>query len=126
MKNSKLVKFATEKAMLSPLCVGEKLTTEQLVGKKIIVKNADYVSYPETNTKTGEVNNVEFVVLSVCDEKGKYIGYYQGGCKLTEMFIDIIKDEEMMSELQADGLNIMLNAKRTRGGNNFTDVEIWE
>ena len=125
MKNSKLVKFATEKAMLSPLCVGEKLTTEQLVSKKIIVKNADLVSYTETNTKTGEENNVAFVVLAVYDEKGKYIGYYQGGKALTEIFADVLADEDYAKEMRADGVKIKLTPKRTRGGNNFTAAEVW-
>lgn len=126
MAKSKLTQFATAKAMLSPLCVGEKLTTEQLAGKKIIIKDADIVEYTETNPKTKEPEPVHFVVVAVCDEKGNKLGYYQGGTALTEMFYDIIVDEEMMSELHKDGLNIILTPKKTRGGNNFTAVEIWE
>lgn len=123
---SKLTQYAISKATLSPLCVGEKLTTEQLANKKIIIKDADIVDYTETDTKTGEVKNVCFVVLTVHDDKDKELGYYQGGAKLTEMFTGIVGDEEMMNELHKDGLNIILKPKRTRSGNNFTDVEIWD
>ena len=74
MAKKSLREFVTSKAMLSPLCVGTKLTTEQLAGKKLIITDADLVTYTETDAKTGEEKAVEFVVLTVCDENKKQLG----------------------------------------------------
>ena len=123
MKKS-LMELVTSKSMLSPLCVGEKMTTEQLSGKNIIVTDADLVSYTEQDLKTGE-KVVEFVVLTVCDENKKQLGYYQGGKALTEIFADVLADEDYTKEMRNDGVKIRLVPKRTQGGNNFTAVEVW-
>lgn len=123
MKKS-LMELVTSKSMLSPLCVGEKMTTEQLAGKNIIVTDADLVSYTEQDLKTGE-KVVEFVVLTVCDGKKKQLGYYQGGKALTDIFADILADEDYTKEMRSDGVKIRLVPKRTKGGNNFTAVEVW-
>ena len=124
MKKS-LMELVTSKAMLSPLCVGTKMTTEQLAGKNIIITDADLVSYTEQDTKTGEEKAVEFVVLTVCDDKKKQLGYYQGGKALTEIFADVLADEDYAKEMRSDGVKIRLVPKRTQGGNNFTAVEVW-
>ena len=124
MKKS-LMELVTSKSMLSPLCVGEKMTTEQLSGKNIIVTDADLVSYTEQDPKTGE-KVVEFVVLTVCDENKKQLGYYQGGKALTDIFADVLADEDYTKEMRRDGVKIRLVPKRTKGGNNFTAVEVWE
>ena len=126
MAKKSLRELVTSKAMLSPLCVGDKLTTEQLAGKNIIVTDADLVTYTEKDAKTGSETVVEFVVLTVCDDKKKPIGYYQGGKALTEIFVDVLADEDYAKEMRADGVKIKLAPKRTKGGNNFTGVEIWE
>lgn len=126
MAKKSLRELVTSKAMLSPLCVGDKLTTEQLAGKNIIVTDADLVTYTEKDAKTGSETVVEFVVLTVCDDKKKPIGYYQGGKALTEIFADVLADEDYTKEMRADGVKIKLTPKRTKGGNNFTGVEIWE
>lgn len=118
MKKS-LMELVTSKSMLSPLCVGEKMTTEQLAGKNIIVTDADLVSYTEQDKV------VEFVVLTVCDDKKKQLGYYQGGKALTDIFADILADEDYTKEMRSDGVKIRLVPKRTKGGNNFTAVEVW-
>ena len=125
MAKKSLMELVTSKSMLSPLCVGEKMTTEQLAGKNIIVIDADLVSYTEQDLKTGE-KVVEFVVLTVCDDKKKQLGYYQGGKALTDIFADILADEEYTKEMRSDGVKIRLVPKRTKGGNNFTAVEVWE
>ena len=123
MKKS-LMELVTSKSMLSPLCVGEKMTTEQLSGKNIIVTDADLVSYTEQDLKTG-AKVVEFVVLTVCDENKKLLGYYQGGKALTDIFADVLADEDYTKEMRSDGVKIRLVPKRTKGGNNFTAVEVW-
>lgn len=125
MAKKSLMELVTNKAMLSPLCVGTKMTTEQLAGKNIIVTDADIVSYTRQDLKTGE-NVVEFVVLTVCDENKKQLGYYQGGKALTEIFADVLADEDYTKEMRNDGVKIRLVPKRTQGGNNFTAVEVWE
>lgn len=125
MAKKSLRELVTSKAMLSPLCVGDKLSTEQLAGKNIIVTDADLVTYTEKDAKTGSEAVVEFVVLTVCDDKKKPIGYYQGGKALTEIFADVLADEDYTKEMRADGVKIKLTPKRTKGGNNFTGVEIW-
>ena len=124
MAKKSLMELVTSKSMLSPLCVGTKMTTEQLAGKNIIVTDADLVSYTEQDLKTGE-KVVEFVVLTVCDDKKKQLGYYQGGKALTDIFADILTDEEYTKEMRSDGVKIRLVPKRTKGGNNFTAVEVW-
>ena len=125
MAKKSLMELVTSKSMLSPLCVGEKMTTEQLAGKNIIVTDADLVSYTEQDLKTGE-KVVEFVVLTICDDKKNQLGYYQGGKALTDIFTDILADEDYTKEMRSDGVKIRLVPKRTQGGNNFTAVEIWE
>ena len=125
MKKS-LMELVTSKSMLSPLCVGTKLSTENLAGKNIIVTDADLVTYTEQDARTGEEKAVEFVVLTVCDEKKKPLGYYQGGKALTEIFADVLADEDYAKEMRSDGVKIRLTPKRTKGGNNFTAVEVWE
>ena len=125
MAKKSLRELVTSKAMLSPLCVGDKLTTEQLAGKNIIVTDADLATYTEKDAKTGEETVVEFVVLTVCDEKKKHIGYYQGGKALTEIFAEVLADEDYAKEMRAGGVKIKLTPKRTKGGNNFTAVEVW-
>ena len=124
MAKKSLMELVTSKAMLSPLCVGTKMTTEQLAGKNIIVTDADLVSYTEQDLKTGE-KVVEFVVLTVCDENKKQLGYYQGGKALTEIFTDVLADEDYTKEMRSDGVKIRLVPKRTQNGNNFTAVEVW-
>ena len=123
MKKS-LMELVTSKSMLSPLCVGTKLTTELLAGKNIIITDADLVSYTEQDLKTGE-KVVEFVVLTVCDDKKNQLGYYQGGKALTDIFAEILSDEDYKNEMHKDGVKIRLVPKRTKGGNNFTAVEAW-
>lgn len=126
MAKKTLRELVTSKAMLSPLCVGDKLSTEQLAGKNLIVTDADLVTYTEKDAKTGAETVVEFVVLTVCDDKKKPLGYYQGGKALTEIFADVLADEDYSKEMRSDGVKIKLTPKRTKGGNNFTGVEIWE
>ena len=125
MAKKSLMELVTSKAMLSPLCVGTKMTTDQLAGKNIIITDADLVSYTEQDTKTGEEKAVEFVVLTVCDDKKNQLGYYQGGKALTEIFADVLADEDYTKEMRSDGVKIRLVPKRTQGGNNFTAVEVW-
>ena len=115
-----LMELVTSKAMLSPLCVGTKMTTDQLAGKNIIITDADLVSYTEQDKA------VEFVVLTVCDENKKQLGYYQGGKALTDIFVDVLGDDDYKSEMRKNGVKIRLVPKRTKGGNNFTAVEVWE
>ena len=126
MAKKSLMELVTSKSMLSPLCVGPKMTTELLAGKNIIVTDADLVSYITQDARTGEEKAVEFVVLTVCDDKKKPLGYYQGGKALTEIFADVLADEDYTKEMRSDGVKIRLTPKRTKGGNNFTAVEIWE
>lgn len=125
MAKKSLMELVTSKSMLSPLCVGTKMTTELLAGKNIIVTDADLVSYTEQDTKTGEEKVVEFIVLTVCDENKKPLGYYQGGKALTDIFADVLADEDYKNEMHKDGVKIRLVPKRTKGGNNFTAVEVW-
>ena len=119
MAKKSLMELVTSKAMLSPLCVGAKMTTEHLAGKNIIITDADLVSYTEQDKV------VEFVVLTVCDENKKQLGYYQGGKALTEIFADVLADEDYTKEMRNDGVKIRLVPKRTQSGNNFTAVEVW-
>ena len=126
MAKKSLMELVTSKSMLSPLCVGAKMTTELLAGKNIIVTDADLVSYMEQDAKTGEEKAVEFVVLTVCDDKKKPLGYYPGGKALTEIFAAVLTDEDYTEDMRSDGVKIRLVPKRTKGGNNFTAVEVWE
>ena len=120
MAKKSIMELVTSKAMLSPLCVGKKMTTDQLAGKNIIITNADLVSYTEQDKV------VEFAVLTVCDEKKKPLGYYQGGKALSEIFAEVLADEDYKKEMRSDGVKIRLVPKRTKGGNNFTAVEVWK
>ena len=125
MAKKSLKELVVAKSMLSPLCVGTKLTTEQLAGKKLIITDADIATYTEQDSRTGEEKAVEFVVLTVCDEKKNQLGYYQGGKALTEIFAEVLADEDYTKEMRSDGVKIRLVPKRTQGGNNFTAVEVW-
>ena len=125
MAKKSLMELVTSKATLSPLCVGTKITTEQLAGKNIIVTDADLVSYTAHDAKGEEKIVIEFVVLTVCDDKKNQLGYYQGGKALTEIFADVLADEDYAKEMRSDGVKIRLVPKRTQSGNNFTAVEVW-
>lgn len=115
---SKLAALVEQKTQLSPLCKGEKLTTEQLAGKPIIITDADIVEYEE------EDKTVKFCVVIVCNEKKQPIGYYQGGTALTDIMTDVVADEELLSDLRTNGLKIMLTPSKTRGGRNFTRISV--
>lgn len=108
------------KSKFSPLCVGEKLTTEQLAGKKIIITNADIVE------RVIKGDSCTFAVCTVCDEKKQPIGYYQAGQGLTEIIEAVFADENYSAEMANDGLKIILKPTKTLGGNNYTTVDVWD
>lgn len=114
--------LAREKTQLSPLAVGTKLTTDELVGKDIYLTNADIVSYEEL--KNGETRVVTFCVCTVADSKKKTIGYYQGGKALTDIMSDIVCDDELLKQLQTEGLHVKLSATKTKANLNFTAIEV--
>lgn len=107
-----------QKTQLSPLCNGEKLTTEQLAGKPIIITDADIVRYEE------DEKTVMFCVVTVCNEKKQPLGYYQGGTALTDIMTDVCADDELLADLRKNGLKIMLTPSKTRGGRNFTRISV--
>lgn len=114
-----LKELVTARSKFSALCEGEKLSTDDLAGKKIIITNAEVV---ETTIAGDEC---VFAVCTVCDEKKKPIGYYQAGKALTEIISEILADEHYSAEMVKDGLKIILRPSKTKGGNNFTAVDVW-
>lgn len=112
-------KLLEEKSKLSPICEGEQLTTDELVGKNVLIGDVDIVAVM-SNGKSRAV-----AVCKIYDEKKKYLGYYHGGQTLTDILGDAMDDDETVSEMKKDGLKIRLEWVNSVTGNTYIRVKTW-
>lgn len=114
---NKYSKMLAENHSLSRLCVDrEKLETSDILGVVLTIEDCDVA---EDVTIQGE--QTTFSVYTFKEFPGKYV---YGGLKLTDIAKDIIKiSEQDRISIEKMDIQIMLKSVRTKGGNDFTDVQ---
>lgn len=100
----------------SPLEVGTKYETEDLLNKTVHFSAVDVVSYFDKEKD----EQVTYSVWGLTD------GYYRGGTQLNEIHKAICEDEEMLTEFQKFGLTVVLTETKTKAGTRFIKVAICE
>lgn len=116
-----LAAIAQEAIALSPLAVGAKFESDDLVeADNIVLRDCDIVEYNKSN---GE--NVRFAVWAMDITKGDktIAGYHQSGAILTKMADGII-NAGALEALREYGLKIAAKWKKTSGGNDILDVVV--
>ena len=116
-----LAAIAQEAIALSPLAVGVKFESDDLVGAdNIVLRDCDIVEYNKSN---GE--NVRFAVWAMDVTKGDktIAGYHQSGAILTKMADGII-GAGALEALRKYGLRIAAGWKKTSGGNDILDIVV--
>ena len=116
-----LAAIAQEAIALSPLAVGAKFESDDLVeADNIILRDCDIVEYNKSN---GE--NVRFAVWAMDITKGDktIAGYHQSGAILTKMADGIIS-AGALDALREYGLKIAAKWKKTSGGNDILDIVV--
>lgn len=116
-----LAAIAQEAIALSPLAVGAKFESDDLVeADGIVLRDCDIVEYNKSN---GE--NVRFAVWAMDITKGDktIAGYHQSGVILTKMADGIIS-EGALDALREYGLKIAAKWKKTSGGNDILDIVV--
>lgn len=114
-----LTAIAQEAIALSPLAVGAKFESDDLVeADNIVLHDCDIVEYSKSN---GE--NVRFAVWAMDITKGDktIAGYHQSGAILTKMADGII-EAGALPALREYGLRIAAKWKKTSGGNDILDI----
>lgn len=114
-----LAAIAQEAIALSPLAVGAKFESDDLVeADNIVLHDCDIVEYSKSN---GE--NVRFAVWAMDITKGDktIAGYHQSGAILTKMADGII-EAGALPALREYGLRIAAKWKKTSGGNDILDI----
>ena len=116
-----LAAIAQEAIALSPLAVGAKFESDDLVeADEIVLHDCDIVEYNKSN---GE--NVRFAVWAMDITKGDktIAGYHQSGAILTKMADGII-NAGALPALREYGLKIAAKWKKTSGGNDILDIVV--
>lgn len=127
---AKLKDLAISKTTLSPLMVGQKLTTGEISDRVIHLSAVDCVSY-EQSDRDGNTNTISYCVFTVQGAKGEKgvrttIGFYCGGTALSDLGRAIIADDEAYAEFLQNGLDVKLHETKTSSGRNIVRVEIVE
>lgn len=116
-----LAAIAQEAIALSPLAVGVKFESDDLVeADEIVLRDCDIVEYNKSN---GEI--VRFAVWAMDITKGDktIAGYHQSGAILTKMADGII-NAGALAALREYGLKIAAKWKKTSGGNDILDIVV--
>lgn len=116
-----LAAIAQEAIALSPLAVGVKFESDDLVeADEIVLHDCDIVEYSKSN---GE--DVRFAVWAMDVTKGDktIAGYHQSGAILTKMADGII-EAGALEALRKYGLRIAAKWKKTSGGNDILDIMV--
>lgn len=92
---------------------GEKI--ESILGKVVTLRD-----YEHRSKKKG--NNYEQFVAFIVDEDTEH--YYNGGTKMKE-FISKVEEENMVEDLQREGVPILMKKTKTSNGNTFTDITFY-
>lgn len=116
-----LAAIAQEAIALSPLAVGVKFESDDLVeADEIVLRDCDIVEY---NKSDGVI--VRFAVWAMDITKGDktIAGYHQSGAILTKMADGII-NAGALEALREYGLKIAAKWKKTSGGNDILDIVV--
>ena len=65
----------------------------------------------------------DFAVYLLKEKDGKY---FNGGKAITELGKEIVSDNELLEELHTSGLKVRFTKTKTRSGNDFTSVEVFD
>lgn len=92
---------------------GEKI--DPILGKVVTLRD-----YEHRSKKKG--NNYEHFVAFIVDEDKEH--YYNGGTKMKD-FISKVEEENMVEDLQREGVPILMKKTKTSNGNTFTDITFY-
>lgn len=92
---------------------GEKI--DSILGKVVTLRD-----YEHRSKKKG--NNYEHFVAFIIDEDKEH--YYNGGAKIKD-FISKVEEENMVEDLQREGVPILMKKTKTSNGNTFTDITFY-
>lgn len=92
---------------------GEKI--DSILGKVVTLRD-----YERRSKKKG--NNYEHFVAFIVDEDTEH--YYNGGTKMKD-FITKVEEENMVEDLQREGVPILMKKTKTSNGNTFTDITFY-
>lgn len=92
---------------------GEKI--DSILGKVVTLR--DY----EHRSKKKDSNYEHFVAFIVDEDKEHY---YNGGTKMKD-FISKVEEENMVEDLQREGVPILMKKTKTSNGNTFTDITFY-
>lgn len=92
---------------------GEKI--DSILGKVVTLRD-----YEHRSKKKG--NNYEHFVAFIIDEDKEH--YYNGGTKIKD-FISKVEEENMVEDLQREGVPILMKKTKTSNGNTFTDITFY-
>lgn len=110
-----LKQLATKISGGSPLMEGRrKLETEDVCGIELTLRDFDVISYEQA----GKTVIYPVVIFDEIND-----GYYQGGMQLRRL-CEAIDESGMKSELQADGLRMILECGKTRAGQDFVNYTV--
>lgn len=114
---NKYSKMLAEQHSLSRLCVDrEKIETDDILGVVLTIEDCDVAEDVKIQDE-----QTTFSVFTFKEFPGKFV---YGGLKLTEIAKDIIKiSENDRIAIDKMEIQIMLKRVRTKGGNDFTDVQ---
>lgn len=92
---------------------GEKI--DSILGKVVTLRD-----YEHRSKKKG--NNYEHFVAFIVDEDKEH--YYNGGTKMKD-FISKVEEENMVEDLQREGVPILMKKTKTSNGNTFTNITFY-
>lgn len=92
---------------------GEKI--DSILGKVVTLRD-----YEHRSKKKG--NNYEQFVAFIVDEDKEH--YFNGGTKMKD-FISKVEEENMVEDLQREGVPILMKKTKTSNGNTFTDITFY-
>lgn len=92
---------------------GEKI--DSILGKVVTLRD-----YEHRSKKKG--NNYEHFVAFIVDEDKEH--YFNGGTKMKD-FISKVEEENMVEDLQREGVPILMKKTKTSNGNTFTNITFY-
>ncbi|WAX11882.1 hypothetical protein CI644P5_00013 [Clostridium phage CI644P5] len=92
---------------------GEKI--DSILGKVVTLRD-----YEHRSKKKG--NNYDSFIAFIVDEDKEH--YYNGGTKMKD-FITKVEEENMVEDLQREGVPILMKKTKTSNGNTFTNITFY-
>lgn len=116
---SKIQLLAAKVSGQSPLCVGRvKLETEKITSyPALTMRDFDFISYVEK--ATGEAVEYPVIIFDEIDD-----GFYCGGMALYDLCKAIAEDDELVKELNTNGIKMKFTKTKTKGGNTYVNFTV--